>query len=102
MSIELAYSLHLGSDKNRKTSSKKIAESNSSGTTSFSNNGIQTVKQLSKVNNHNLRKYDNDTNEIFILCGTNNLYKDVQELYLQEFEQSRIEYKVKNRNDKVK
>ena len=95
MSIELAYSLHLGSDKNRKTSSKKIAESNSSGTTSFSNNGIQTAKQLSKVNNHNLRKYDNDTNEIFILCGTNNLYKDVQELYLQEFEQSRIEYNSK-------
>ena len=95
MSIELAYSLHLGSDKNRKTSSKKIAESNSSGTTSFSNNGIQTVKQLSKVNNHNLRKYDNDTNEIFILCGTNNLYNDVQELYLQEFEQSRIEYNLK-------
>lgn len=95
MSIELAYSLHLGSDKNRKTSSKKIVESNSSGTTSFSNNGIQTAKQLSKVNNHNLRKYDNDTNEIFILCGTNNLYKDVQELYLQEFEQSRIEYNLK-------
>ena len=95
MSIELAYSLHLGSDKNRKTSSKKIAEGNSSGTTSFSNNGIQTAKQLSKVNNHNLRKYDNDTNEIFILCGTNNLYKDVQELYLKEFEQSRIEYNLK-------
>ena len=95
MSIELAYSLHLGSDKNRKTSSKKIAESNSSGTTSFSNNGIQTAKQLSKVNNHNLRKYDNDTNEIFILYGTNNLYKDVQDLYLQEFEQSRIEYNLK-------
>lgn len=64
MSIELAYSLHLGSDKNRKTSSKEIAESNSPRTTSFSNNGIQTAKQLSKVNNHNLRKYDNDTNEI--------------------------------------
>lgn len=95
MSIELAYSLHLGSDKNKKTSSKKIAEGNSSRTTSFSNNGIQTAKQLSKVNNHNLRKYDNDTNEIFILCGTNNLYKDVQDLYLQEFEQSRIEYNLK-------
>ena len=46
MSIELAYSLHLGSDKNRKTSSKKIAESNSSGTTSFSNNGIQTLANI--------------------------------------------------------
>ena len=36
-----------------------------------------------------------DINEIFILYGTNNLYKDVQELYLQEFEQSRIEYNLK-------
>ena len=67
----------MGNDKNRKTSSKQIAESNSYGATLFSNNGIQTAKQLSKINNHNLRKYNNDTNEIFILCGTNNLYRNV-------------------------
>ena len=28
-------------------------------TNSFSNNSIQNATQLSKVNNHNLRKYDN-------------------------------------------
>ncbi len=41
MSEELAYSIHSGSDKNRKNKSKKIAESNQSGTTPFSNNGVQ-------------------------------------------------------------
>ena len=35
---ELAYSLHLGSDKNRKNVSKARAKSNASRTTSLSNN----------------------------------------------------------------
>lgn len=35
------------------------------------------------------------------MYGSNNLYKDVQELYLQEFEQARIEYNAKQtRNDR--
>ena len=51
MSEELAYSIHLGSDKNRTTKAKEIAKNNSSGETSFSNNGIQNAKQLSKVIN---------------------------------------------------
>ena len=95
MSEELAYSIHLGSDKNRKNKSKKIAESNQSGTTSFSNNGVQNATRLSKVNKHNLRDYDNDREMIEIIYGTDNLYKDVQNLYLQEFEQARIEYNEK-------
>ncbi len=95
MEQELAYSFHLGSDKNRKNKSKKIAESNQSGTTSFSNNGVQNATRLSKVNKHNLRDYDNDREMIEIIYGTDNLYKDVQNLYLQEFEQARIEYNEK-------
>lgn len=95
MSEELAYSIHLGSDKNRKNKSKKIAESNQFGTTSFSNNGVQNATRLSKVNKHNLRDYDNDREMIEIIYGTDNLYKDVQNLYLQEFEQARIEYNEK-------
>ena len=63
MSEELAYSIHLGSDNNKTTKAKEIAKNNQSGSTSFSNNGIQNAKQLSKVNKHNLRDYDND-NEI--------------------------------------
>ncbi len=54
----LAYSLHLGSDKNKRNTSRKTAKSTKSGTTSYANNGIQSAKQLSKVDNHNYRKYD--------------------------------------------
>ena len=55
----LAYSIHLGNDKNKTKKAKEIAKNNSSNATSFSNNSIQNATQLSKVNNHNLRKYDN-------------------------------------------
>ena len=92
MSEELAYSIHLGSDKNKTVKAKEIAKNNPSGETSFSNNGIQNATQLSKVNKHNLRDYDNYKEEICVIYGTDNLYKDVQDLYIQEFEQARIEY----------
>lgn len=92
MSEELAYSIHLGSDKNKTTKAKKVAKSNPSGETSFANNGIQNATQLSKVNKHNLRDYDNNKDNIYILYGTDNLYQDVQDLYLQEFEEARLEY----------
>ena len=95
MSAQLAYSIHLGSDKNRTTKAKGIAKSNPSGATSFSNNAIQSKAGLSKANKHNLRDYDRKAHEIEIVFGTNNLYKDVQNLYLQEFEQSRLEYNAK-------
>ncbi len=99
MGLELAYSIHLGSDKNKKPSSKNMAKGNMSGTTSLSNNAIQNAAHLSRVNKHNLRKYENGTDAIQILYGSNNLYKDVQELYLQEFEQARIEYNAKQVRD---
>ncbi len=92
MSEELAYSIHLGSDKNRTTKAKKVAKNNPSGETSFANNEIQNATQLSKVNKHNLRDYDNNKDNIYILYGTDNLYQDVQDLYLQEFEEARLEY----------
>lgn len=89
---ELAYSIHLGSDKNRSKVAKKVAKNNNSSTTSFSNNAVQNAQQLSKVNKHNLRDYDHKTNEIKVIYGTNNLYKDVQNLYLKEFKEAQIEY----------
>ena len=95
MSEELAYSIHLGSDKNRTTKAKETAKNNSSGETSFSNNGIQNATQLSKVNKHNLRDYDNYKEEICVIYGSDNLYQDVQDLYFREFEQARIEYNEK-------
>ena len=92
---ELAYSLHLGSDKNKKNISRSKAKNNTSGTTSLSNNAIQNARILSKVDNHNYRKYDNEQDNIQIIKGTSSLYNDVKDLYKSEFEESRIEYNSK-------
>lgn len=89
---ELAYSIHLGSDKNRSKVAKKVAKGNGSSTTSFSNNAIQNAQQLSKVNKHNLRDYDHKTDDIQVVYGTNDLFKDVQNLYKKEFLQAQLEY----------
>ena len=50
MEQELAYSFHLGSDKNKSKLAKKVAKENVSGTTSLANNSIQTAKDLPDEN----------------------------------------------------
>ena len=92
---ELAYSLHLGSDKNRKNISKQNGKNNLSKTTSLPNNAIQNVRQLSKVDKHNYRKYDNEQELIEIIRGTSSPLEDVKQLYLDEFEDARLEYNSK-------
>lgn len=92
MEQELAYSFHLGSDKNKSKLAKKVAKENISGTTSLSNNAIQNAKDLSDVNKHNLRDYDNQTELIRTIYGTNDIVNDVRQVYLEEFEQARLEY----------
>ena len=89
---ELSYSFHLGRDKNRRTSSRSNAKNNLSGSTSLANNGIQNARQLSKVNNHDFRKYDDDTRGIYTLKGCNDIVYDVKEFYKTEFEEARLEY----------
>ena len=89
---ELAYSLHLSSDKNRKNISKQNSKNNISGTTSLPNNAIQNARQLSKVDKHNYRKYDNEKELIEIVRGTSSPFEDVRNLYLKEFEEARLEY----------
>ena len=89
---ELAYSLHLSSDKNRKNISKQNSKNNISGTTSLPNNAIQNARQLSKVDKHNYRKYDNEQELIEIVRGTSSPFEDVRNLYLKEFEEARLEY----------
>ena len=96
---ELAYSLHLGSYKNRKNVSRARAKSNASGTTSLSNNAIQNARQLSRVDKHNYRKYDDKGHLIEIVRGTTSLYSDVQKLYKDEFEEARLEYNSKQTRD---
>lgn len=44
MEQELAYSFHLGSDKNKSKLAKKVAKENLPGTTSLSNNAIQSKR----------------------------------------------------------
>ena len=98
---ELSYSFHLGSDKNKSKVAKKVAKENVSGTTSLSNNAIQNAKDLSDVNKHNLRDYDNERDLIKTIYGTDDIVNDVHNLYREEFEQARIEYNNKQtRNDR--
>ena len=92
MEQELAYSFHLGSDKNKSKLAKKVAKENLSGTTSLSNNAIQNAKDLSDVNKHNLRYLDNQTELIRTIYGTSDIVNDVKQVYWDEFEQARIEY----------
>ncbi len=92
MEQELAYSFHLGSDKNKSKLAKKVAKGNLSGTTSLSNNAIQNAKDLSDVNKHNLRDYDNQRELIRTIYGTNDIVNDVKQVYLDEFEEARLEY----------
>ena len=92
---ELAYSFHLGSDKNKSKLAKKVAKENLSGTTSLSNNAIQNAKDLSDVNKHNLRDYDNQRELIRTIYGTNDIVNDVKQVYLDEFEKARLEYNQK-------
>lgn len=100
MERELAYSFHLGSDKNKSKLAKKVSKGNVSGTTSFSNNAIQNAKGLSKVNKHNLRDYDNQRELITTIYGTNDIVEDVKQVYVDEFEQAKIEYNSKTRADR--
>ena len=96
---ELSYSLHLGSDKNKKGTARRTAKNNASGTTSRANNAIQNARGLSRVDHHNYRKYDNDTRLIEIIRGTSSIVDDVKNLYIKEFEKSKEEYNAKQTRD---
>lgn len=101
MSDVLSYSFHLGRDKNKSKSAQEIAKTTLTGETSFANNAIQNLKDLSDVNNHNHRAYDNKVDDIEIIIGTNNVIEDVNFLYLEEFEEARNEYNNRQtRNDR--
>ena len=99
MNEGLSYSFHLGSDKNKKVNVRNKAKENASGTTSLSNNAIQNIKQLGKVNHHNLRKYDNQLELINTIKGTNDIINDVKDLYLELFEEAKLEYNNKQKRD---
>ena len=74
-------------------------KNNLSGTTSLPNNAIQNARQLSRVDKHNYRKYDDKGHLIEFVRGKTSLYSDVQKLYKDEFEKARLEYNSKQTRD---
>ena len=103
---KLAYSFHIGNDKNKSKRSRKTIKNGIVVDKVFNNNAIQNAQALSRVDKHNLRKYDNKENAIELICGTNSLFEDVKKLYVKklyvkEFDEARIEYNEKQtRNDR--
>ncbi len=98
---ELSYSLHLSNDKNKSKKARRSVKNTETGTTSLSNNAIQNHQQLSKVDKHNLRKYDDDKELICTIRGTSSIVEDTKNLYLKLFEDARIKYNEKQtRNDR--
>ena len=98
---ELSYSLHLGNDKNKSKKARRSAKNTQTGTTSLNNNAIQNHQQLSKVDKHNLRKYDEEQELIYTIKGTSSIVEDTKNLYLELFEDARKKYNNKQtRNDR--
>ena len=98
---KLSYSFHLGNDKNKSKKSRQSIKNGKVIDKVFNNNAIQNANNLSRVNNHNLRKYDDNQELIEVIYGTNNLYDDVKNLYIKEFDEARIKYNEKQtRNDR--
>ena len=98
---ELSYSLHLSNDKNKSKKARRSVKNTETGTTSLSNNAIQNHQQLSKVDKHNLRKYDEEQELICTIKGTSSIVEDTKNLYLDLFEDARIKYNEKQtRNDR--
>ncbi len=98
---ELGYSLHLSNDKNKTKRARQFAKKSENNSTSFNNNAIQNHQQLSKVDKHNLRKYDDDKELICTIRGTSSIVEDTKNLYLELFEGARVKYNEKQkRNDR--
>lgn len=96
MNENLSYSFHIGNDKNKTTKAKQVSKERP---INFNNNAIQNAIQLSKVNHHNLRAYENNPELIMTIKGTNDIVKDIKEVYLDVFEESRINYNNKQTRD---
>ena len=98
---ELSYSFHVGVDKNKSLEGRRSAKNSKYDSKSKPNNAIQTQAQLTKADNHNLRKYENNPERIEVIVGTNNLVEDDKNTYLELFEEARIEFNSKQkRNDR--
>ena len=96
MDENLSYSFHIGNDKNKTTKAKQLAKDKP---TNFNNNAIQNGIQLSKVNHHNLRVYEHNQELIYTIKGSNDIVQDTKDLYIELFEDARINYNNKQTRD---
>ena len=72
---------------------------------SSKNNAITTVKKLSTASKHNMRKYSSpgnqtghyDSGKIVQLAGTDNLFRDVEKVYHEQFDQALADYNKKQK-----
>lgn len=96
MNENLSYSFHIGNDKNKTTKAKQLAKDKP---TNFNNNAIQNGIQLSKVNHHNLRVYEHNQELIYTIKGSNDIVQDTKDLYIELFDEARINYNNKQTRD---
>lgn len=96
MNENLSYSFHIGNDKNKTTNAKQLAKDKP---TNFNNNAIQNGIQLSKVNHHNLRVYEHNQELIYTIKGSNDIVQDTKDLYVELFDEARINYNNKQTRD---
>ena len=81
--MQISYSFHISSKKN----------------------SITTTQKLSSVSKHNMRKYSSkenqtghyDSEKIVQLVGTDNLFRDVENVYHEQFDQALAEYNKKQK-----
>ena len=96
MNENLSYSFHIGNDKNKTTKAKQLAKDKP---TNFNNNAIQNGIQLSKVNHHNLRVYEHNQELIYTIKGSDDIVQDTKDLYIELFDEARINYNNKQTRD---
>ena len=96
MNENLSYSFHIGNDKNKTTKAQQLAKDQP---TNFNNNAIQNGIQLSKVNHHNLRVYEHNQELIYTIKGSDDIVQDTKDLYIELFDEARINYNNKQTRD---
>ena len=94
--MELSYSCHLGTDRNKSKRGSRAAKNSISGTSSLSNHSIQNMNQLGHVLKHDLRLEEYNNENIVLVIGESqdkeSAMNHIKNIYKNEFEEARIEY----------
>lgn len=101
--MELSYSCHLGTDRNKSKKGSRAAKNSISGTSSLSNHSIQNMNQLCHVLKHDLRLEEYNNENIVMVIGESQdketAINHIKSIYKNEFEEARIEYNNKQVRD---